>query len=112
MSLPTGQELVRAMFESAAAGATPILNLPDMPADQPGAAEFNTFKQELPRLIAEGHKGRFALIVGACIASIWDTERDAFQAGRERFGEEPFTVQEVQWYLKHQRWGYARLCND
>jgi hypothetical protein len=108
----TGHELVRAMFESAIAGTTPVFTQPDMPADQPGATEFNVFKREVPRLIAEGHKGRFALIKGDVIFSVWDTERDATQAGKERFGSDTFTVQEVQWYLKRIRWGYAHLCND
>ena len=107
----TGKELVQASFEAAIAGATPILNEPDMPADQPGAAEFNVFKREVAQLIAEGHKGRFALIKGDCIlSSVWDTQRDAIQAGRERFGSEPFTVQEIQWYLRRLRWGYYSTC--
>jgi hypothetical protein len=112
MFLPSGRDLVQAMFESAIANTTPVFTLPDMPEDQPGAAEFNVFKREVARLIAEGHKGRFALIKGDRILSIWDTERDARQAGEERFGSDTFTVQEVQWYLKRLRWGYARLCKD
>jgi hypothetical protein len=107
----TGKQAVEALHEAAIAGSTPVFNEPDMPADQAGAAEFSIFKREVARLIAEGHKGRFALIKGGEILSVWDTERDAIQAGRERFGTEPFVVQEVQWYLRRLRWGYTRPCN-
>jgi hypothetical protein len=108
----TGKELVEALHEAAIAGAAPVFKEPDMPAEQPGAAEFNAFKREVPRLIAEGHKGRYALIQGDRVCSVWDTERDAIQAGRECFGQQPFVVQEVQWFLRRLRWGYHRLCND
>ena len=110
MSDLTGEELVRAVHEAALAGGTPIFNLPDMPEGQPGAEELKTFKREAPRLLAEGHKGRFALIKGDRVWSVWDTQRDAIQAGQERFGQGPFTVQEVQWYVRRQRWGYYRTC--
>jgi hypothetical protein len=112
MSNPTGDDLVRAVHEAAVAGGTPIFNLPDLPNNQSGAAELKAFKREAPRLIAEGHKGRFALIKGDQVCSVWDTERDAIQAGRERFGQEPFTVEEVQWYVRRLRWGYYRTCTD
>jgi hypothetical protein len=108
----TDQQLVEAFHEAAIRRATPIFDVPDMPADQPGAAEFNAFKREVPRLMAEGHKGRFALIKGDRIHSIWDTQRDAIHAGQERFGQERFTVQQVLWYLPRLRWGYRRLCHD
>lgn len=51
--------------------------------------EIRTYVRELPRLIAEGHAGRFVLIKGDEVLSVWDTFDDACQAGRERF---PFGV--------------------
>jgi len=48
--------------------------------------EVRTYLRELPRLLAEGHEGRHALIKGEEVLSIWDTFEDAYQAGRERFG--------------------------
>ncbi len=46
--------------------------------------EIATYLRELPRLLEEGHAGRHALVKGDVILSIWDTQGDAIQAGRER----------------------------
>jgi hypothetical protein len=40
----------------------------------------------LPRLLAEGQQGRFALIQEGRLISIWDTYGDAMQAGYDKFG--------------------------
>jgi hypothetical protein len=53
---------------------------------RPLAAEVNVYFRELPRLLAEGHQGRYALIHGGRILSVWDTYHDVLQAGYERFG--------------------------
>ena len=42
--------------------------------------------RELPRLLAEGEAGRFALIHGGSVISLWDSLNDAAQAGYEKFG--------------------------
>jgi hypothetical protein len=62
--------------------------------------EFATYRRELRRLLDEGHANRHALIKGDEIISIWDTQRDALQAGHERYGLEPFAVcklDELSW---------------
>ena len=59
------------------------------------SAEFATFQRELARLIQEGEQGRWALVHGEEVASIWDTFPDAVQAGYDRFGLVPFLVQQV-----------------
>src|SRR5438309_10126309 len=51
--------------------------------------EIATYLRELPRLLQDGHAGRHALIKGDEILSVWDTQGDGIQAGRERFGLEP-----------------------
>ncbi len=59
-------------------------------------AEIATYFRELPRLLAEGHEGRFVLIKGDQIVGIWDTSGDALQAGYDRFGVgEPFLDQPI-----------------
>ena len=50
------------------------------------AAEINAYLRELPRLLAEGEAGRYALIKGETILSIWDTYGEALDAGYDRFG--------------------------
>jgi len=64
-------------------------------ADELLAVELMTFERELPRLLAEGLEGKWALIQGNEVASLWDTFADAVQAGDERFGLTPFLVQQV-----------------
>jgi hypothetical protein len=103
-------ELVRAAHEAAIVGGTLVDQVPDPPAGAPFADEWKTFKREVYRLMCAGNKGRFALIKGSEVVSVWDTLTDATQAGRERFGEQPFFVQEVQLYVKSVRSGYLRVC--
>jgi hypothetical protein len=58
--------------------------------------EIATYRRELPRLLQEGEAGRYALIKGEHILSIWETSGDASQAGYERFGlDESFCVQKI-----------------
>ena len=65
---------------------------------------------ELPRLLAEGHEGRWAVVKGEAI-SVWDTVNDAIQAADERFGLEPFLLREVLPEPRIYRvgWGYRKI---
>lgn len=56
--------------------------------------ELETFTRELPRLRAT-EPGRFVLVKDDHLDSVWDTWADAVQAGRQRFGLEPFLVKRV-----------------
>ena len=58
--------------------------------------EITTYVRELPRLVEEDEEGRFALIKGDEILSVWDTFGDAVQAGREKFGLDPICVMKVE----------------
>ena len=74
------------------------------------ATEIATFERELPRLLAEGHERRWAVVKGSDVISVWDTVNDALQAAHERLGLEPFLLREV---LTHQRiprvgWGIRK----
>lgn len=64
----------------------------------PMQQEFDTYCRELPRLLTEGHSGRFAVVKGDEVISIWDTQRDAIQAGCERYGLESFGVYKIDEY--------------
>ncbi len=57
--------------------------------------EIATYVRELPQLLEDGHAGRHALVKGDEILSIWDTQGDAIQAGREKFGDEPIFVKTI-----------------
>lgn len=58
--------------------------------------EYEAYKRELPRLLEQGENGRFALIRGDAVISVWDTYRDAIQTGYDHFGLQPFMVKRVE----------------
>ncbi len=57
--------------------------------------EFAIYRRELPRLLAQGQAGRYALIREAQLVGVWDTQALASQEGRNRFGLEPITVKRI-----------------
>ncbi len=56
---------------------------PAKPGD-PNAEEWETYRREVHRLLAEGHEGRFAIIEGREIVAIVDTEEEAWAEGYRR----------------------------
>lgn len=91
-------------------GGYPPQDLPDLPEGSRFADEWRAYKREVLRLLAEGHAGRYVLVKGDQVLSVWDTLRDARQAGYERFGMEPFLVREIQFTERPPRQGYRRQC--
>jgi hypothetical protein len=81
------------------------LALEDLPPDHPLATEWATYKREAGRLLAEGHQGKYALVKGNQVVSLWDTWGDAVQAGFERFGLGGFMVHQVQYWERILRVG-------
>jgi hypothetical protein len=65
------------------------------PQLQPLATEVRTYFRELPRLLDAGHDRRFVVVKGDALYGVWDTQRDAIQAGRDRFPEGGFLAQEI-----------------
>ena len=61
----------------------------------PLETEAETYRREVGRLLAEAHAGRHALIKGDEIVSIWDTQRDALQTGRDKYGFEDIAVVKI-----------------
>jgi hypothetical protein len=70
--------------------------VPDVPANHPNYRECQTFRRELPRLLAEGHEGKWALIKGDEIAGVFDTLDDAHVAGLARYLSQSFILQPVR----------------
>ena len=103
-------EFVKAVHQAAIVGGTMIDQTPEVSADKPFAQEWATFKREVYLLVNEGHTGRFAVLKGDRVQSVWDTFHDAEQAGCMQFGGGSFLVQEIQLFLRPMRWGYNRLC--
>jgi len=70
--------------------------LPDVPPDDRYFHEWNTFRRELPRLLAEGNEGSFVLLKGTEIIGIFDTWDQGYRAGLDRYLLTGFLVQPIQ----------------
>lgn len=57
--------------------------------------EWNTYRREAGRLLAEGHEGHCALIKGETIVEIFDTYDRASAEGWKRFPREPHLVRPI-----------------
>jgi|SRR5208283_3463952 len=57
--------------------------------------EVAAYRRELPRLLDEGNAWRHAIVKGDEVLSIWDTQGDAIQAAREKFGLDPIFVKTI-----------------
>jgi len=58
--------------------------------------EWNTYRKEVGRLLAEGHEGRHVLIKGQEIIAICDTWDEARHVGLTRYHLEPFFVHPIR----------------
>jgi hypothetical protein len=80
----------------------------DLPPAEPGspfAEEWEAYRNEVGRLLAEGCRGRFALIRSGQPITVWDSLRDAAQAARLLYGAEPCLIQQVDSRLRPLRAG-------
>lgn len=74
----------------------PAIANPALGAGMPLEQEWQTFLNELPRLLADpANRGKFALIHGAAVLGIFGSEDEALAAGYDRHGLDPFLVQEI-----------------
>src|SRR5262245_17208655 len=98
--------LVEAVHREAAKHATPLppiepptvhyTELPEAKAGEALYLEWNTYRREVARLLAEGHEGKFVLIKDETILGRFDTWEEARNAGLERFLLTPFLVREIR----------------
>jgi hypothetical protein len=66
------------------------------PADDPNYQELQTFRRELPRLLAQGHEHKWALIRGNEVIGVYETFDEGCSAGRKRYLLEAYLVQPVR----------------
>ena len=57
--------------------------------------EIETYRRELPQLLAQGQAGRYVLFKGDQLIGIWDSQAEALEAGRQRYGLEPIAVKKI-----------------
>jgi hypothetical protein len=84
-----------------------------LPPSKPGhqlAEEWETYRREVGRLLAEGNEGRYIIIKGREIIGIWDTQKEALAAADRRFPLQSFFFHQIQERERILRIGYNRLC--
>jgi hypothetical protein len=77
----------------------PTIHYTELPAAEPGSAlaeEWNFYRREVGRLLAEGNEGRYIVIKGQQIIGIWDREEDALTTAYKKFLLQPFLLQRIQ----------------
>jgi hypothetical protein len=70
----------------------------ELPAGQTGdllSQEWETYRHEVTRLLAEGQEEKFVLIKGQQIIAVYDTWEAAREAGLRLYLLEPFLVRQV-----------------
>jgi hypothetical protein len=90
----------------------PTIHYTELPASQPDAplhAEWETYRREVARLLAEGHEGRWVLLKGEEIIGIWDTHNEALSQGNRRYLHQAFLIHQIQTRERVIR-GPLRLC--
>jgi hypothetical protein len=69
--------------------------LPEDTSGGPLSREWNFYRREVGRMLAEGHEGRWVLIKGEEIVGIWDTEGEADAVRLERFLMQPVLMKRI-----------------
>jgi hypothetical protein len=70
-------------------------DLPEANPNQILAQEWNTYRREVGRLLAEGQEGKFVLIKDTTLVGIFDTWDEAREEGLRRFSLQPMMVKQV-----------------
>jgi hypothetical protein len=77
----------------------PTIHYTELPAPQPDSQlfqEWNFYRREVERLLAEGQEGRFLLIKGENIIGIWDTEEEAEAVALQNYLMQPCLIHQVR----------------
>lgn len=70
----------------------------ELPPGEPGSAldaEWETYRREVGRLLAEGHEGKCVLVKGDSIIGVYDTWEEARQVGLGRYLLEAHMVRPI-----------------
>lgn len=70
--------------------------LPEAEGDSPLYQEWNFYRREAGRLLAEGHEGRFLLIKGEDIIGLWDTHEEAKAVAVQKYLMQPCLIHQVR----------------
>jgi hypothetical protein len=69
--------------------------LPEDTPDSPITREWNLYRREVGRLLAQGHEGKWVLIKGEEIIGIWESRDQAKAVALERYFMQPVLIRQV-----------------
>jgi hypothetical protein len=78
-----------------AARSIPFTEIAEDTSGGPLATEWNFYRREVGRLLAEGHENRWLLIRGEQIVGMWDTEEEADRVRLDRYSWESILLKQV-----------------
>jgi hypothetical protein len=81
--------------EPAPAPTIHYTELPEVTSGGPISREWNFYRREVGRLLAEGHEGRWVLIKGEEIVGIWGTKEEARAEALCRYQLQPVLIHQV-----------------
>ena len=93
----------------------PTIHYTELPPAIPGseiAEEWETYRREVGRLLAEGNEGRYVLIKYGQVIGIWETREEAMATAYQKFQLQPFLVHQIQERERIYRIGFNRLCRS
>jgi hypothetical protein len=77
------------------------------------ATEWNYYRREVGRLLADGYENKWVLIKGETIVGIWNTQAEADQFRLQRFLMQDVLLQQVRTHEPVLRGPtYLRLCRS
>jgi hypothetical protein len=75
------------------------IHFTELPAGQPESPlrqEWDFYRHEVGRLLAEGQEGRFILIKGEEVIGIWDTQEEARAVALQKYLMQPCLIHQVR----------------
>jgi hypothetical protein len=88
----------------------PYTALAEAPPDSPIAVEWNFYRRQVGRPLAEGNQGKWVLIKGERIFGIWDTFEEANEAQGGLV--QPVVIKQILEREPLLRIGSNRLCRS
>jgi hypothetical protein len=77
----------------------PTIHYTQLPEAKPGDdffLEWNTYRREVGRLLAEGHEGKWVLIKGETVVGVYNSFDEAVAEGGRRFSLDLYMVDQIQ----------------
>jgi hypothetical protein len=93
------EERARLVLTPAHTAGRPTIHYTELPEDTTSSAlatEWNYYRGEVGRLLAEGHEGQWVLIKGQKIIGLWDTELEADEVRLRQFPGRPVLLKQIR----------------